>query len=142
MEEDLRQIHQYFEQITEEIEETIALASDVFYYLQKDVLRHRELDPEELTAHGCRVRSRASTILLNRLREHRRVIEHLTELYEITVCEVKNCNHHILLNRLEKDIKWKIRELLNKVLYKELQIDRYQIKLKFRCNESKFAENE
>ncbi|GIY04702.1 hypothetical protein CEXT_281141 [Caerostris extrusa] len=130
--ENQRRIFQYLEEITEEIEETILLASNVFYYLQQAVYRHTELHPAELTTYGPCVRSRSSIILLNRLREHRKIIEHLTEMYQMTVCEAKNCSHPTLLRGLEKDIKWEIREILDKVLYTELLIDRYQIKLKFR----------
>ncbi|GIX96199.1 hypothetical protein CDAR_433701 [Caerostris darwini] len=142
MDENRSRIYQYLEQITEEIEKTIVLASDVFYYLQQAVYVYIVLDPEKLTTHECRVREQESTSLINRLQEFRKIIEQLMELYEFTVCEAKNCNHSTLLDRLEKDIKCKITELLDKVLYKEQQVDRYQIKLTVRQNETKFAKRE
>ncbi|GIY94870.1 hypothetical protein CEXT_612451 [Caerostris extrusa] len=139
MHEELRRIHQSAEYITEEIESTILLASNVFYLIEQGVDAHTALDPETLTADECRAREPESTILINRLQEHRKVIEHIMRIYEVTVSEVKNCNHPTLLSRLEKDIKWKIIDLLCEVLNKEFLVDCYQIKLEFRQNMMNFA---
>ncbi|GIX85372.1 hypothetical protein CDAR_264731 [Caerostris darwini] len=141
MNEDLRRIYQGLEHITEEIESTILLASNVFNRIEQGVYAHTELDPEPLTADECRAREPESTILINRLQEHRKGIEHIMRMYEVTVCEVKNCNHPTLLSRLERDIKWKIRDLFNKVLYKEFLVYCYQIKLEFR-QKTNFARHE
>ncbi|GIY16509.1 hypothetical protein CEXT_69451 [Caerostris extrusa] len=118
------------------------VCSDVFNYLQQDVHRHTELDPAELTAHDCRLRSQASTTLMNQLQDLRKVTEELTPLFDMTVCEARTYYHNRLLNRLEKNVKRKIRKLLNNVLYKESMIDIYNYELTFRQNVLKFAKRE
>ncbi|GIY41820.1 hypothetical protein CEXT_802101 [Caerostris extrusa] len=142
MDENLRRIHQYVEHITEELEKTILLASNVFCHLEQAVYRLTANDPAGLTADEYRARERQTAILINRLQEHRKVIKHLMEFYDVTMSEVENSNHPTLLHRLEKDIKWKIRDLLYKVLYKELLVDIYQVKLELRQNMSNFARSE
>ncbi|GIX98354.1 hypothetical protein CDAR_458101 [Caerostris darwini] len=142
MHEDLRRIHQCLEYITEELENTILLISNVFNPMEKGVFAHTALDPETLTAHECCARERESTILINLLQDHRKVIENIMRMYEVTVCEVKNCNHPTLLSRMEGDIKYKIRDLFNKVLYKEFLVYCYQIKLELRQNMTDHAISE
>ncbi|GIY98538.1 hypothetical protein CEXT_439501 [Caerostris extrusa] len=122
MHEDLRRIYQSLELITEEIESTILIASNVFYLIEQTVYAHTALDPETLTADECRAREPESTILINRLQEHRKDIEHIMRMYEVTVGEVKDSNLPTLLSRLESDIKWKIKDLFNQVLYKEFLV--------------------
>ncbi|GIX85369.1 hypothetical protein CDAR_264711 [Caerostris darwini] len=139
MHEDLRRIYQRLEHITDEIEDTILLASNVFYHIEQTVSAHTALDPETLTADECRAREPESTILINQLQKHRKGIQYIMEIYVATVREVKNCNHPTLLSGLERNIKWKIRYLLYKVLYKEFLVDCYQIKLEFRHNLTNFA---
>ncbi|GIX85389.1 hypothetical protein CDAR_264811 [Caerostris darwini] len=56
MHEDLRLIHQCVEYITQEIENTILLASDVFYLIEQGVDAHTALDPETITPEECRAR--------------------------------------------------------------------------------------
>ncbi|GIY67798.1 hypothetical protein CDAR_458651 [Caerostris darwini] len=73
MDENRSRIFQYLEQITEEIENTIVLASNVFYYLQQAVYVYIMLEPEILTADECRAREQESTILINRLQEFRTI---------------------------------------------------------------------
>ncbi|GIY94871.1 hypothetical protein CEXT_612461 [Caerostris extrusa] len=142
MDEEIREVHQNLEEITEYLENIILLASNVFNSVEQTVYAHTALDPETLTADECRAREPESTILINGLQEHRKEIENLMKIYELTVGEVKKRNHPTLFDRLEMDIKWKIGELLQKVLYKELLIDCYQIKLEFRQNVSIFARSE
>ncbi|GIY30886.1 hypothetical protein CDAR_309451 [Caerostris darwini] len=132
MDENRRRIYQYLEQITEEIEETIALSSNVFYYLQQTVRRHTALETAELNAQDCRMTSQASTTLMNQLQEHRKVIDELTVLYEMTVCEARTYYHTTLLDRLETDIECKIKDLLDNVLHQVLLFDIYQEELAFR----------
>ncbi|GIX85375.1 hypothetical protein CDAR_264751 [Caerostris darwini] len=135
MHEDLRRIYQRLERLTDVIEETISLVSYVLYHIeQTHVYAHTALDPETLTADECRAREPESTILFDQLQKYRMKIERIMEVYVETVREVKNCNHPTLLSRLERDIKWKIRDLLYKVLYNEFLVDCYQIKLEFRQN--------
>ncbi|GIY45365.1 hypothetical protein CEXT_438031 [Caerostris extrusa] len=86
--------------------------------------------------------SQSPKILISRLQEHRKVIENLMRMYEVTVLEVKNSDHPTLLSRLERDIKKKIRDLLYKVLCKEFLVYCYQIKLEFRQNMTNFARSE
>ncbi|GIX77977.1 hypothetical protein CEXT_570591 [Caerostris extrusa] len=142
MHEDLRRIHQCLEYKTEEIENTISLASDVFYLIEQGVDAHTGLDPETLNADECRAREPESKIVINLLQEHRKVIENLMRMYQVTVREVKNSNHPTLLSRLERDIKRKIRDLLYKVLCKEFLAYCYKIKLEFRQNMTNFARSE
>ncbi|GIY30424.1 hypothetical protein CDAR_23041 [Caerostris darwini] len=142
MHEDLRQIYQYLEQIAEKLENTILTASNVFSHIEQAVNAHTALDPETLTADECRAREPKSTILINRLQELRNDIEHIMRMYEVAVGEVKDCNHPTLLSRLESHIKWKIKDLFNKVLYKEFLVYCYQIKLEFRQNLTNFAGSE
>ncbi|GIX96200.1 hypothetical protein CDAR_433711 [Caerostris darwini] len=93
MHEDLRLIHQCLEYITQEIENTILLASDVFYLIEQGVDAHTALDPETITPEECRAREPESKIVINRLQEHRKIIEHIMRMYEVTVRKVKNSNH-------------------------------------------------
>ncbi|GIY04695.1 hypothetical protein CEXT_281101 [Caerostris extrusa] len=139
MHEDLRRIYQSLELITEEIESTILIASNVFYLIEQGVYALTALDPETLNGDECRAREPESTFLINRLQEHRKDIEHIMRMYEVTVGEVKDRNLPTLLSRLESDIKWKIKDLFNQVLYKELLVYCYQIKLEFRQNLTNFA---
>ncbi|GIX77978.1 hypothetical protein CEXT_570601 [Caerostris extrusa] len=135
MHEDLRRIYQRLEHLTDVIEDTILLISYVLNHIeQAHVYAHTALDPVTLTADECRAREPESTILIDQLQNHRKKIERIMEVYVETVREVKNCNHPTLLSRLERDIKWKIRDLLYKVLYNEFLVDCYQIKLEFRQN--------
>ncbi|GIY45357.1 hypothetical protein CEXT_437991 [Caerostris extrusa] len=60
MHEELRRIHQSAEYITEEIESTILLASNVFYLIEQGVDAHTALDPETLTADESVVRESQS----------------------------------------------------------------------------------
>ncbi|GIY67793.1 hypothetical protein CDAR_458621 [Caerostris darwini] len=138
MHEDLRRSHQCLEYITEEIENTISLASDVFYLIEQGVDAHTALEPETLTADECRAREPESKILINRLQEHRKVTENLMRMYEVTVRKVMNCNHPTLLSRMERDIKRKIRDLLYKVLCKEFLAYYYKIQLEFCQNMTNF----
>ncbi|GIY04704.1 hypothetical protein CEXT_281151 [Caerostris extrusa] len=109
MDENLRRIHQYLEHMTEEIENTILLASNIFNRIEQVVYAHTSLDPETLTADECHAREPESTILINLLQELRKEIEHIMKIYGIIVCEVKNQNHPTFLHSLERDIEWKIR---------------------------------
>ncbi|GIX85367.1 hypothetical protein CDAR_264701 [Caerostris darwini] len=131
MDEELREVHQNLERITEDLENIILLASNVFNLIEQGVYAYTALDPETLTADECRAREPESTILIKGLQEHRKEIENIMKIYELTVGEVNKRNHPTLLHRLERDIKWKIGELLQKVFYKELLIDCYRIKLEF-----------
>ncbi|GIX96201.1 hypothetical protein CDAR_433721 [Caerostris darwini] len=142
MDEHLRRIHQCLEHKTEEIENTILLASNVFNRIEQDVYAHISLDPETLTADECLALEIESTILIKRLQEQQKVIKHLMKFFDVTVREVEYSNHPSLLSRLERDIKWKIRGLLNNVLYKEFLVDCYKIKLQFRQNMSNIARRE
>ncbi|GIY98537.1 hypothetical protein CEXT_439491 [Caerostris extrusa] len=132
---------QHLVQLIEEIEITFIYASNSFDCLQQEVNEYTSLNCEELTACDCRVREQDSKTLLKVLQEHRKMTEELKELFEAIVCEVKNYNHPALLERLEVDIKWKIRQLLDNLSHKELQVDQYQIKL-FRQIESNVAKSE
>ncbi|GIY41831.1 hypothetical protein CEXT_802161 [Caerostris extrusa] len=142
MDENLRQIHQYLEHMTEELENIILLASNVFNRIEQSCVCTYGVDPKTLTADECRAREPKTTFLINRLQAHRKETDNIMKIYEMIVCKVKNCNHSTLLYRLERSIKWKIRELWQKVLRKELLVDCYQIKLECRKNMSKFTRSE
>ncbi|GIY48852.1 hypothetical protein CEXT_523921 [Caerostris extrusa] len=134
MDEDLRRIHQRLEYMTEEIEDIILHASNVFHYIEQAVHEHTSLDPETLTTDECLEREQDSNLLINQLQDLRKETENIMEVYEILVSQVKNQNHPALLHRLESDMKWKIVDLLNKVLDKEFQVDCYKFKLEIRRN--------
>ncbi|GIY41821.1 hypothetical protein CEXT_802111 [Caerostris extrusa] len=142
MHEDLRRIYQRLAHITDEIEDSILIVSYASNDMEQAVNAHTALDPETLTADECRAREPESTILINRLQEHRKDIEHIMRMYEVTVGEVRNCNHPTLLSRLEGDIKRKIRNLLYKVIGKEFLVYFYKIQLEFRQNMTNFARSE
>ncbi|GIX85386.1 hypothetical protein CDAR_264801 [Caerostris darwini] len=128
-------------QLIEEIENTFLYASNSFHCLQQEVIEYTSLNPEKLTACDCRARQKDSKTLFKVLQEHRKMTEELKELREMIVCEVKNYNHPTSLDRLEVDIKRKIRQLLDNLSHKELQIDQYQKKLN-REIESKIAKSD
>ncbi|GIY72801.1 hypothetical protein CDAR_391561 [Caerostris darwini] len=134
MDENLRRIQQYLGHMNEAIENTILLVSNIFNRMEQVVDAHTSLDPETLTADECHARESELTILINRLQELRKETENIMNIYEIIVCDVRNQNHSTLLHRLERDIKWKIRDLLNKGLYLEFQVVCYQITLEFPQN--------
>ncbi|GIY41819.1 hypothetical protein CEXT_802091 [Caerostris extrusa] len=142
MHEVLRRIYQCLEYITEEIENNILPASNVFKRIKQDVCVHTALDPETLTADECRAREPELAILINRLQKHRKGIENIMEVYMVTVREVMNCNHPTLLFRLESDIKRKIRDLWYEVSYEEFLVDCYKNKLEFRQNVTNFERSE
>ncbi|GIY30420.1 hypothetical protein CDAR_23021 [Caerostris darwini] len=128
MDEKLRRIHQRLEHMTVEIEDIILLASNVFHYIEQAVHEHTSLDPETLTTDECLERKQYSNFLIDQLQDLRKDRENILEVYEILVSQVKNQNHPTFLHRLEMDMKWKIEDLLNKVLDKEFQFDCYKFR--------------
>ncbi|GIX70243.1 hypothetical protein CEXT_245851 [Caerostris extrusa] len=138
MDENLRRIHQSLEHMTEAIEDVILHGSNFFHYIEQAVYEHTSLDPETLTTDECLEREQDSNFLIDELQDLRKATENVMEVYEMLVRRVMNQNHPTLLHRLEMDMKWKIEDLLNKVLDKESQVDCYKFKLEFRRSMSNF----
>ncbi|GIY96181.1 hypothetical protein CEXT_279711 [Caerostris extrusa] len=150
-----RQSYHQLVQFIEEIERTFLHASNIFDCLRQEANAHTSINPENFTACDFRVRELYSNTLIKRLQEHRKLTEQLKELCVETLCEVKKYNPPTLLIRTEmfirwkikeidnlSDKKWKIRELLDRLLYVESQVVQYQIKLLFRQVEFKIAKLE
>ncbi|GIX96197.1 hypothetical protein CDAR_433681 [Caerostris darwini] len=142
--------YQHLVQFIEEIESTFLHILNIFDYLRQEVKVHTSINPEHLTECDCRLREQNSNTLIKRLEKHQKLTERLKELCEKTLCEVKNYNSATLLRRLKMFIRWKIRELenlsdikrkirelLDRLLYVESQVYQYQIKLLFRQVDSK-----
>ncbi|GIY94873.1 hypothetical protein CEXT_612481 [Caerostris extrusa] len=139
-----RSISQYLEEVTAEIEKTTVLLSDVFHCIQSksgDVV-DTSLIIENLTATDCKVRELECINLLGSLLDHRKSIEDLKGLYEMTVLEVQNNNLPTLLDRLEKDMKSKIRDLLENVECKQFEVNKYMMKVQLRQEVLKYSMDE
>ncbi|GIX85364.1 hypothetical protein CDAR_264691 [Caerostris darwini] len=137
-------ISQYLEEVTAEIEKTTVLLSDVFHCIQRQSVdvEDTSLIIENLTASDCKARELECMNLLGSLLDHRKRIEQLKDLYEMTVLEVKNNNLPTLLDRLEKDTKSKIRDLLDNVECKQLEINKYMMKVQLRQEVMKYSMDE
>ncbi|GIY41827.1 hypothetical protein CEXT_802141 [Caerostris extrusa] len=150
-----KRIYQQLVQFIEEIESTFLHVSNIFDYLRQEVNAHTSINPGNLAAFDCRLREQNSNTLIKRLQMHKQLTERLKELCEKTLCEVKNYNSPTLLRRLKMFLRWKIRELdnlsdikrklreiLDRLLYVESQVNQYQIQLLFRQVDSKIAKHE
>ncbi|GIY30885.1 hypothetical protein CDAR_309441 [Caerostris darwini] len=87
----------------------------------------------------CKVRELECMNLLGSLLDHRKRIEHLKDLYEMTVQEVKNNNLPNLLDRLEKDMNSKIRDLLDSVECKQFEVNKYMMRFQLRQGVMKYG---
>ncbi|GIX70246.1 hypothetical protein CEXT_245861 [Caerostris extrusa] len=120
MHEDLRRIHRCLEYITEEIESTISLASDVFYLIEQGVDAHTELDPETLTVDECRAREQ--TQVMHKLQFQKLEIQKLEFplfnigngqqvkgriLFEVPIPNVVNFPHFILNENTNTGVAFK-----------------------------------
>ncbi|GIX85355.1 hypothetical protein CDAR_264641 [Caerostris darwini] len=120
-------IFQYMDQIADIIDGCIEVRCDQFRLVQQSVFEHASIDPKNLTIYGYIARKPLITKLLERLRISRVGSEILWALYEKLEEEAQKHQYPTLMDRLDTDMKLKVKSYSDSV--KREVLDVYSLKL-------------
>ncbi|GIY82384.1 hypothetical protein CEXT_637201 [Caerostris extrusa] len=122
-------IFQFLEEQADTIDDCIENRRNQFRLAQRCLFEHTSIDPKYLTIYGCIARVSAITKLLPRLRISRRSSKVLWALYKNLEDVALKYQHPTLLDRLDRDIKLKIKRFSVSAKREELDVYSYKLRL-------------
>ncbi|GIX85352.1 hypothetical protein CDAR_264621 [Caerostris darwini] len=122
-------IFQFLEEEADTIDDCIENRCDQLRSVQRSVFEHTSIDPKNFTVYGCFASMPIITKLLIRLRISRTSSKILQKMFKDLERKAKKYQHPTLLDRLDTDMKLKIKSFCDSVERDVLDVYSYKLML-------------
>ncbi|GIY46432.1 hypothetical protein CEXT_573281 [Caerostris extrusa] len=134
-------IFRYLEEQADTIDECIENRCGQLRSVQRSVFEHTSIDPKNFTIYGCYASLPIITKLLIRLRISRSSSKILEKMFKDLERKANKYQHPTLLDRLDMDIKLKIKSFCDSVERDILDVYSYKLILQLNIDVFKYYNN-